>query len=150
MKRVPTKDVKARSRRLTQLAATFKPYGALVGVVEACASCGEVADGGRRLVAHTKRYVKVLVPFDERLVGARFDVKITAAHRWHVDGEVVRVTLAADAATRPALRDALAALRRRGVDVSAERVPVSRRAAALAVLPLAVGMVLYYLSLLLA
>ena len=33
MKRVPTKAVKARSRRLTQLAATFKPYGALVGVV---------------------------------------------------------------------------------------------------------------------
>jgi threonylcarbamoyladenosine tRNA methylthiotransferase CDKAL1 len=150
MKRVPTKAVKARSRRLTQLAATFKPYGALVGVVEACASCGEVADGGRRLVAHTKRYVKVLVPFDERLVGARFDVKITAAHRWHIDGQVVRVTLAADASSRPALRDALAALRRRGVDVSAERVPVSRRAAALAVLPLAVGMVVFYLSLLLA
>ena len=93
MKRVPTKAVKARSRRLTQLAATFKPYGELVGTTEACASCGEVADGGRRLVAHTKRYVKVLVPFDERLVGARFDVKITAAHRWHVDGAVVRVTL---------------------------------------------------------
>ena len=89
-------------------------------------------------------------PFAERLVGARFDVKITAAHRWHVDGAVVRVTLAADAANRPALRDALAALRRRGVDVSAEPIVVSRRAAALAVLPLAVGMVLYYLSLLLA
>ena len=59
------------------------------------------------------------------------------------------MTLAADASRRPALRDALAALRRRGVDVSAERVPVSRRAAALAVLPLAVGMVVFYLSLLL-
>ena len=43
-----------------------------------------------------------------------------------------------------------AALRRRGVDVSAEPMVVSRRAAALAVLPLAVGMVLYYLALLLA
>ena len=60
------------------------------------------------------------------------------------------VTLAADASSRPALRDALAALRRRGVDVSAEPMVVSRRAAALAVLPLAVGMVLYYLALLLA
>ena len=135
---------------MTQLAATFKPYGDLVGAVEPCASCGEVADGGRRLVAHTKRYVKVLVPFDERLVGARFDVKILKAHRWHVDGRVVRVTLAADASSRPALRDALAALRRRGVDVSAEPMVVSRRAAALVVLPLAVGMVLYYVSLLLA
>ena len=101
--------MKARSRRLTQLAATFKPYGELVGTTEACASCGEVADGGRRLVAHTKRYVKVLVPFDEELVGARFDVKITAAHRWHVDGAVVRVT-PRRASSRPALRDALAAL----------------------------------------
>ena len=38
----------------------------------------------------------------------------------------------------------------RSVDVSAEPMVVSRRAAALAALPLAVGMVLYYLSLLLA
>ena len=69
-----------------------------------------------------------------------------------MDASVVAcvVPLAADAAHRPALRAALAALRRRGVDVSAAPMVVSRRAAALAVLPLAVGMVVFYLSLLLA
>ena len=150
MKRVSTKIVKARSRRLTALTGTFRPYDDLVGTVTLCSSCGEVADGGRRLVAHNKRYVKVLVPFDEALVGARFEVRISKAHRWHVDGSVVRVTLVADPSARPALRDALQSLRRRGAAVRAAAEPFNRRAAALAVLPLALGMVLYYLRLLLA
>ena len=110
MPRVPTKVVKDRSRRLSALCATFDPYKALVGTVQQCAAHAEVADGGARLVCHTKRYAKVLVPFERRLVGAKFAVSITANHRWHVDGVVLRVTRPADPAARPALREALAEL----------------------------------------
>ncbi|KAH8072734.1 tRNA (N(6)-L-threonylcarbamoyladenosine(37)-C(2))-methylthiotransferase [Aureococcus anophagefferens] len=110
MKRVHTATVKDRSRRLSALTQTFRPYDGLVGTVVACAAHAEVADGGARLVCHTKTYAKVLVPFDRSLVGARFEVRIGAAHRWHVDGVVLRVLREADAAGRPALRDALANL----------------------------------------
>jgi threonylcarbamoyladenosine tRNA methylthiotransferase CDKAL1 len=110
MKRVHTATVKDRSRRLSALTQTFRPYDGLVGAVVACAAHAEVADGGARLVCHTKTYAKVLVPFDRSLVGARFEVRIAAAHRWHVDGVVLRVLREANAAGRPALRDALSKL----------------------------------------
>lgn len=109
--RVPTDVVKARSRKLTKVVAAFRPYDRLVGRTLRCAARDELADDGARLVAHTKAYVKVLVPFDPSLVGAHFDVVVTAAHRWHVDATVLDVILDANAATRPALRAALARLR---------------------------------------
>ena len=74
--RVPTATVKARSRRLTALSATFRPYDGLVGSVKSCSSCAEIADGGRRLVAHTASYVKVLAGLRRRTrpSGPEFDL----------------------------------------------------------------------------
>ncbi|KAK7241122.1 tRNA (N(6)-L-threonylcarbamoyladenosine(37)-C(2))-methylthiotransferase [Aureococcus anophagefferens] len=69
-----------------------------------------VADGGARLVCHTKTYAKVLVPFDRSLVGARLRCESAPRARWHVGGVVLRVLREADAAGRPALRDACANL----------------------------------------
>ena len=88
------------------------------------------------------------VAFDEALVGARFDVEITAAHRWHVDGVVKRVTLAADVSKRPALRRALARLRRGGDGFEArKRAAAPRRflAAWHCLAPLVLGVGVFYL-----
>lgn len=109
--RVPTAVVKARSRSLTKLLDACDPYADLVGRSVRCYATDELEQrAGGRLVAHTKAYVKVLVPFDVGLVGAHFDVQVTAAHRWHVDAVVLRVVVPSDTSRRPALRAALARL----------------------------------------
>ena len=105
--RVPTSEVKERSRQLSKLVGSFRPYANLLGATIECRARDELADGGVRLVAHTKQYAKVILPFQRQLVGARFQVRVTATHRWHVDAEFVKVVQAADASSRPALRAAL-------------------------------------------
>lgn len=118
--RVPTDVVKARSRTLTKYLAACRPYDDLVGQTLSCSARDELADGGERLVAHTKTYVKVLIPFDVFLVGAHFDAVVTAAHRWHVEARVVRVIIPADPSRRPALRAALSRLTRKSSIAAAQ------------------------------
>ena len=110
--RVPTATVKARSRRLSSLVNNFKPYVHLVGQTLDCYARDELTDEGNRLVAHTKDYVKVLIDFDLRFIGAQLTVRVLKAHRWHVDGVVVDLLQDADIEHRPALQAALNRLRR--------------------------------------
>jgi len=41
------------------------------------------------MVGHTKSYVKVLIPFDESLLGKEIKVKIVKVLKWHVVGEII-------------------------------------------------------------
>lgn len=44
---------------------------------------------GYKLLGHTKAYVKVLLPFDNELMGKCIKMKITKSFRWHIEGEII-------------------------------------------------------------
>jgi len=108
--RVPTSIVKARSRKLSILINSFNPYASLQDTILRCYARDELENeysATSRLVAHTKSYVKILIPFRTEYVGAHLHVRVTATHRWHVDAQVIDIILTADRDDRPALADAL-------------------------------------------
>jgi threonylcarbamoyladenosine tRNA methylthiotransferase CDKAL1 len=88
MKRIATQIVKDRSRRLTTLFESFSPYTHMVGRTEKVWFSTEISEDGHHSVGHTKGYVKVIVPLDGSLPGLVRCVKIHAAQRFHIEGEV--------------------------------------------------------------
>ncbi|KAL2653651.1 hypothetical protein R1flu_021779 [Riccia fluitans] len=89
MKRVPTAEVKKRSRQLTSAFETFTPYQGMEGQTERV-WVTDVAPDGVHLVGHTKTYVQVLLPSSEVVLGSCIDVKITSVGRWSVMGKAVQ------------------------------------------------------------
>ena len=79
MKKVNSREVKRRSRELTNYIESYLPHGALVGTTQ-CVWVTDIAKDGISLVAHTKSYVQVLLPGGEaeraRLMGKSAVVKI--------------------------------------------------------------------------
>ena len=51
----------------------------------------EVSKDGLNSVAHTKSYSKVLIPRDDRLKGAKIQIKVTAVDKFHVVADVLEV-----------------------------------------------------------
>lgn len=89
MKRVPTGEVKKRSRKLTMLFESFSPYKDMEGMI--CRVwVTDIAADGIHLVGHTKSYVQVLLSTAEDLLGSCVNVRVISTGRWSVVGEVVR------------------------------------------------------------
>lgn len=44
---------------------------------------------GKILVGHTKNYSKVVIPFEDGLLGKEVIIKINKCETWHVEGEIV-------------------------------------------------------------
>ncbi|XP_002969909.2 threonylcarbamoyladenosine tRNA methylthiotransferase [Selaginella moellendorffii] len=86
MKRVPTAEVKKRSRLLTSLFESFTPYSDMEGKVYRVWVTDTAADG-IHLVGHTKSYVQVLLPSLPGLLGSNVNCKITSVGRWSVKAE---------------------------------------------------------------
>lgn len=89
MKRIATQIVKDRSRRLTKLFESFTPYTGFIGQTVTVWFDIEVSDDKRHAVAHTKGYVKVLVPYQDNLPGSCYLVKVHSAQRFHIEGDLV-------------------------------------------------------------
>ncbi|XP_062225679.1 uncharacterized protein LOC133924248 [Phragmites australis] len=87
MKKVPSNEVKKRSRELTSVFESFSPYQGMEGKVERI-WITEIATDGVHLVGHTKGYIQVLVIAPDSMLGTSADVKITSVGRWSVFGEV--------------------------------------------------------------
>ncbi|KAL6007754.1 hypothetical protein ACLOJK_033256 [Asimina triloba] len=79
MKKVPSTDVKKRSRELTSIFESFTPYEGMEGQIERI-WITEIATDGIHLV---------LVIAPESMLGTSTYVKITSVGRWSVFGEVV-------------------------------------------------------------
>ncbi|CAL5027441.1 unnamed protein product [Urochloa decumbens] len=88
MKKVPSNDVKKRSRELTSVFESFSPYQGMEGKVEQI-WITEIATDGVHLVGHTKGYIQVLVIAPDSMLGTSADAKITSVGRWSVFGEVI-------------------------------------------------------------
>mmetsp|Transcript_4502 Transcript_4502/g.3715 ORF Transcript_4502/g.3715 Transcript_4502/m.3715 type:complete len:139 (-) Transcript_4502:222-638(-) len=91
MKKVPGKDVKARSSAITRLFESYRCYDDLIGTEQMVWIRDKEVNKkyGAQLVGHTKAYVKVLFPVDEKLLGKAVKIKVTEAHKWHIVGEIV-------------------------------------------------------------
>jgi threonylcarbamoyladenosine tRNA methylthiotransferase CDKAL1 len=93
MRRVRTQTVKARSRELTRLFESQKPYAetmsqrrnlrVLIG--------NEVNEKFQQSVGHTKGYVKVLIPRDDDLRGKMVRVNVRETAKWHIVADVIAV-----------------------------------------------------------
>ncbi|CAO2042303.1 unnamed protein product [Urochloa humidicola] len=88
MKKVPSNDVKKRSRELMSVFESFSPYQGMEGKVERI-WITEIATDGVHLVGHTKGYIQVLVIAPDSMLGTSADAKITSVGRWSVFGEVI-------------------------------------------------------------
>ncbi|XP_066349158.1 uncharacterized protein [Miscanthus floridulus] len=93
MKKVPSNEVKKRSRELTSVFESFSPYQGMEGKVERI-WITEIATDGVHLVGHTKGYIQVLVIAPDSLLGTSANVKITSVGRWSVFGYVIEGSVA--------------------------------------------------------
>ena len=90
MARVPSHVVKARSRAMTALQESYSPHEALVGTLQRVWFTERAADGVK-LAGRTKSGVQLLCAPHAGLMGASAMMRVTAASRWSVSGELVEV-----------------------------------------------------------
>ncbi|EAR99465.2 MiaB-like tRNA modifying enzyme, archaeal-type family protein (macronuclear) [Tetrahymena thermophila SB210] len=90
MKKVPSQDVKMRSKKITELFDTFKRWDHLLGTTQRIwINDKEDKKGVLQLVGHTKQYAKVMLPFEEELLGKSVIIKVTKVLTWHIEGEII-------------------------------------------------------------
>lgn len=88
MKRLHGHVVKQRSTEMTKMFDSYRTYDHLVGREERVwFSDTEMKFG--QTVGHTKGYVKVVVPRDDRLLGRSSMAKIVKATKWHIEAEIL-------------------------------------------------------------
>ena len=86
-----TLDKKNRSRRVTSLFEAYKNLQFMQDrTVRVWVSERETnKHNGDCLIGHTKNYSKVVIPFEEGLLGKQVIMKITKCAKWHVEGEIL-------------------------------------------------------------
>ena len=87
MKRIPTQEVKGRTKRITELFHSYLPYSERIGRVYRVL-CTETSHDGNYYVAHNEFYEQILVPKRAELMGKMFDVKITDSCKFSMTGEL--------------------------------------------------------------
>lgn len=87
MPHVPTTVVKPRSKELSEWFKGIRPYEYLQGTAQLVWVGSETS--GEFMVAHTKAYIKVLIPIEEALRGKRIVVRVVKTERFHIVGEII-------------------------------------------------------------
>jgi len=86
--RLATKTVKARSRQLSELFASYRPYERRLGQ-RYVVLVTDVAHDGRHLVGHNEFYEQVLVPKEDRLMGKLVPVEVVKVSKFSMEGKVI-------------------------------------------------------------
>ena len=102
MKRIPTQEVKERTREITEYFRSYKPYEDRLGQVYTVL-CTEVSHDNQYYVAHNQFYEQVLVPKRPELMGKMFSVRIVDSCKFSMTGELLQES----AVVRPAPADPL-------------------------------------------
>lgn len=100
MKRIPTQEVKERTKQITELFRSYHPYSERLGQTYTVL-CTETSHDGNYYVAHNQFYEQILVPKRSELMGKMFQVKIVDFCKFSMTGEVCDET--------PVVRPSLAA-----------------------------------------
>merc|ERR1712083_417409 len=103
MKRIPTRDVKKRTKEITEFFHTYKPYENRLGKIYTVLVT-ETSHDGNYYVGHNEFYEQILVPKREELMGKMFQVRIISSCKFSMTGELLDDTKL----VRPSLRTALA------------------------------------------
>lgn len=90
-KKVPLKEAKARSTKLTHLFNEYRCYDGYQDSIERIWIFENDDKSEGMLVGHNKSYVKVLVKKEpgRELIGEQVIVKITSTHKWHIVGDII-------------------------------------------------------------
>ncbi|KAJ3272234.1 hypothetical protein HDV01_005888 [Terramyces sp. JEL0728] len=92
MKRVPTQEVKKRSRRATAFFESYTSYDSYLGK-EVEILITEASSDGNNYIGHDKFYHQVLVEKDPKLMGQQVRVKVTKTSKWNLMGSVIPESL---------------------------------------------------------
>lgn len=103
MKRVPTHIVKDRTKRLTELFQSYRPYDHKIGQRQTVLVT-EVAHDRKHLVGHNKFYEQVLLPMDERYMGKVVEVRTSSAGKHYMHCEVLQLADSMDVPPPTTLR----------------------------------------------
>ncbi|CAK9827561.1 Threonylcarbamoyladenosine tRNA methylthiotransferase [Anthophora retusa] len=86
MPKVPTQEVKKRTKRLSEYFQTYSPYNGRIGLVQDVLVT-EVSHDKNHYVGHNKSYEQVLVPLKEEYLGKMIKVKIVETSKYSMKGE---------------------------------------------------------------
>lgn len=86
MPRIPTQDVKKRTKRLTDLFYSYQPYGHKVGEIQEVLVT-EISHDQKHYVGHNKFYEQVLLPMNKVYMGKLVKVEITEAGKFSMVGK---------------------------------------------------------------
>lgn len=88
MRRVPTQEVKQRTKRLTEFFHSYQPYDHKIGLIEKVLVT-ELSHDKLHYVGHNKFYEQVLVPKQEEYLGKMISVKIVRATKYSMEGQPI-------------------------------------------------------------
>jgi threonylcarbamoyladenosine tRNA methylthiotransferase CDKAL1 len=90
-KKVPLKEAKNRSTKLTHLFNGYNCYGNYINTIQRVWIFEDDIKNDEMVVGHTKGYVKVLIKKkpDMEMLGQQVIVKIVSTHKWHIVGEAI-------------------------------------------------------------
>lgn len=88
MKRIPTKLVKTRTRELTEFFRSYTPYSDRIGHIYTVLVT-ETSHDNNYYAGHNQFYEQILVPKRPELLGKMFSVRIIAACKFSMTGELV-------------------------------------------------------------
>ncbi|CAH2039213.1 unnamed protein product, partial [Iphiclides podalirius] len=88
MPRVPTQEVKRRTKRLSELFRSYEPYGDRLGEVQTVLVT-ELSHDRDHFVGHNEFYEQVLVPKADEFIGKLLTVEITGATKFSMSGKPV-------------------------------------------------------------
>jgi len=91
MKRIPTQDVKKRTKEITEFFHTYKPYENRLGKIYTVLVT-ETSHDGNYFVGHNEFYEQILVPKRPELMGKMFEVKIVDSCKFSMTGELLEDT----------------------------------------------------------
>ncbi|XP_071548928.1 threonylcarbamoyladenosine tRNA methylthiotransferase [Panulirus ornatus] len=91
MQRVPTKEVKNRTRRLTEVFQSYHPYDHKLGEKQTVLVTEEAHDR-EHWVGHNRYYEQVLVPKDENFWGKLVEVEIIETGKHYMQGRPVETS----------------------------------------------------------
>ncbi|XP_014600839.1 PREDICTED: threonylcarbamoyladenosine tRNA methylthiotransferase [Polistes canadensis] len=88
MRRVPTQEVKQRTKKLTEFFHSYQPYDHKIGLIEKVLVT-ELSHDKLHYVGHNKFYEQVLVPKQEEYLGKMISVKIVRATKYSMEGQPI-------------------------------------------------------------
>lgn len=88
MPKIPTQDVKKRTKRLSEFFQSYSPYDNRIELIQDVLVT-EISHDKKHYVGHNKFYEQVLIPLKEEYLGKMIRVKIVETTKYSMKGEPI-------------------------------------------------------------